>query len=330
MAKLSYNNQAIYYDFFRITAPKIDLSPLFKDFGTIYKEQEPTLDITIKNTGDEPLTISKISSEDLPKNSSIILPTNLLIDINASTTSKIKIATVQLGPFRSNINFESDDPTAPVKKVEISGTIKELIKLAIEALDKHIEVDKPVEFAISGDGKSITDVNVVADSRTFNTGNTNKVSMTFGLPGKYTLIASKQNTTTTDYQDGILIIEVFKKLITEQLSIIISKYEYYVGEAVDIQLLADGNPAQGFIKYDNQIKQTDSNGKISLVFNEPKNITITAYKDKTETDKTITAYNETSVNIQIVQPPSPVEGISVAINNFIKSILDFFAKLFGG
>lgn len=327
--KVSYDNQIIYYDSFRVTVPVIQVNPSSKNFGTVYKGQMMSTDFQVYNKGDDYLSLLSTKIDGLPEGSVIIQPSMQILNPMVTTSGKIVVDTRKPGGFSGFLTAISDDPINPTKTVALSGYIKELSNLSINTMEKYMEVGKPIEFIIAADGNYVDNVNVRVGSKVFNTGSSDRVNITFDNPGKYSLIASRDNTTVTDYTPASFEVNIMKRRVVSNLSIKIDKIRYVAGEVFSIQVLANYQPVQANVEYNNITQKTDLAGRLNIVLNQPQNMTITAFKDVTENNKEIINYAETSIEVHISQPKSSAEVVTISIDNIIKYIMNFFSLIFG-
>jgi hypothetical protein len=108
------------------TAPRIAVNPTFVDFGVVsaLTGESRRSDVTVTNLGDEPLTLTGLSLEDLDFSMSSFQLGQIgstVLEPGGSTTFTVTFAPQELDGAAATVRVESDDPLSPTVVVDVVG-----------------------------------------------------------------------------------------------------------------------------------------------------------------------------------------------------------------
>jgi hypothetical protein len=116
-------------------------------FGEVWYGEMPTYDLTLTNTGDKPINITRVRGS-----CSCTVPAlkKNVLEPGESTTVKVTFNSMKKqGVVTSTVTVESDDPIRPVQTFRLSGTVKRVIEMSPISGLRFLETKQDV--TLSGD-----------------------------------------------------------------------------------------------------------------------------------------------------------------------------------
>ncbi len=102
------------------TTPRISITPLSLDFGTVVAGQNRSLNVTISNPGTAPLVISSATFSNAAFTSTATLP--VTVAPSGTAAIAVRFAPAAAGAVAARVEFVSNDPATPRVTVNLTGT----------------------------------------------------------------------------------------------------------------------------------------------------------------------------------------------------------------
>ena len=100
-------------------APVIEVTPASLDFGTVSSGQNKTLDLTVRNTGAGPLSVTTITSDNPVF--SVTSATSFTVPAGQQQTVSVRFAPTSSSPQTGTLTINNNDPNRPAVTVPLSG-----------------------------------------------------------------------------------------------------------------------------------------------------------------------------------------------------------------
>jgi len=103
-----------------VSAPDIDVTPTSLAFGNVVVGQSPTQSLTMRNTGNAPLTVAGFTSNN-PRFSVVAPAVPLTVAPNGQQPVTVRFSPTTAGPQTGVLSIASNDPDEPTVPIQLQG-----------------------------------------------------------------------------------------------------------------------------------------------------------------------------------------------------------------